>query len=115
MTSNLPFAWLVLVGVSMPALVFALLAAASLLNRPLPERWTGAITASAMTVSCLAFATALVVHGIAQTGTRLLSYGEWSTTRADGIGIEFLVDRWALGFAAGSAAHAGRVSGGWNS
>lgn len=110
MTSNLPFAWLVLVGVSMPALVFALLAAASLLNRPLPERWTGAITASAMTVSCLAFATALVVHGIAQTGTRLLSYGEWSTTRADGIGIEFLVDRWALGFAALSAAIAGIVS-----
>jgi NAD(P)H-quinone oxidoreductase subunit 5 len=68
------------------------------------------MTAFAMTASCLAFATALLVHGIAQTGTRLLSYGEWSTTRADGIGIEFLVDRWSLGFAALSAAIAGIVS-----
>lgn len=110
MTSNIPFAWLVLVGIGMPLLLFAVLGGASVFNRQLPERWTGAFTAAAMVTSCLAFAAALLVHGIAQTGTRLLSYGEWSTTRAGGIAIELLVDRWSLGFGALSAAIAGIVS-----
>jgi NAD(P)H-quinone oxidoreductase subunit 5 len=110
MTSSLPFAWLVLAGVGMPALVFAVLGTVSLFDRQLPERWTGPLAATAMTTSCLAFAAALVAYGIAQPGARLLSYGEWSTTRAGGIAIEFLVDRWSLGFAALSAAIAGIVS-----
>ncbi|HEX6463119.1 MAG TPA: hypothetical protein VFZ98_01645, partial [Vicinamibacterales bacterium] len=110
MTSNVAFAGLVLVGTGMPLLVFAVLGGASLSNRQLPERWTGALAAAAMATSCLAFTAALVAHGFAQTGAQLLSYGEWSTTRADGIAIEFLVDRWSLGFAALSAAIAGIVS-----
>jgi NAD(P)H-quinone oxidoreductase subunit 5 len=110
MTSNVPFAWLVLVGVGAPALVFVVLGGASLFNRQLPERGTGGLAAVAMTTSCLSFLAALVAHGFAQTGPRLLSYGEWSTTHEGGIAIEFLVDRLSLGFAALSAAIAGIVS-----
>ena len=38
-----------LVGVGSPAVLLALLGGASLLNRPLPERWTGPLAAAAMT------------------------------------------------------------------
>jgi len=110
MISNVPFAWLVLAGVGSPALLFGLLGGASLLNRRLPERWTGALAAGTMVASCAALLAALVVYGIARTGTRLLSFGEWSTTHAGGVGAEFLVDRLSLGFAALSAAIAGVVS-----
>jgi hypothetical protein len=40
MTASAPLALLVLVGVGLPAVLFALLGGASLVNRPLPERWT---------------------------------------------------------------------------
>jgi hypothetical protein len=40
MSLDLPLTWLVLVGVGSPAVLLALLGGASLLNRPLPERWT---------------------------------------------------------------------------
>jgi NAD(P)H-quinone oxidoreductase subunit 5 len=110
MMSNVPFAWLILVGVGMPSLVLAVLGGTSLFNRPLPERVTGALAATAMTASCLAFLAALIVHGVTQPGASLLSYGEWSTTHEGGIAIEFLVDRVSLGFAALSAGIAGVVS-----
>ena len=108
--SNVPFAWLVLLGVGTPTLLLAVLGGSSLFNRRLAERWTGPLAAAAMATSCLALVAALIVYGIAQTGARLLSYGDWSTTREGGIAIEFLVDRWSLGFAALSAAIAGIVS-----
>jgi NADH-quinone oxidoreductase subunit L len=108
--SNVPFAWLILVGVGAPALVLAALGGASLFNRELPERWTAGLAAAAMTTSCVVFLAALIVHGIAQTGSQLVSYGEWSTAQKGGIAIEFLVDRLSLGFAALSAAIAGIVS-----
>ena len=110
MTSQIPFAWLIFIGVGMPAVVCAVLAGASLIDRQLPERWTAGLTAAAMITSCLAFAAALVAHGIARPGGRLISYGDWSTTRAGGMTIEFLVDRWSLGFSALSAAITGIVS-----
>jgi NADH:ubiquinone oxidoreductase subunit 5 (subunit L)/multisubunit Na+/H+ antiporter MnhA subunit len=110
MISNVPFAWLVLAGVGSPALLFALLGGAALVDRRVPERWTGALAAGAMAVSCAALVAALAVHGIAQTGTRLLSYGNWSTAHEGGIAIEFLVDRLSLGFASLTAAIAGVVS-----
>jgi NAD(P)H-quinone oxidoreductase subunit 5 len=110
MTSNVLLAWLVLVGVCTPAFVFVVLGAASLFNRPLPERGTGGLAAAAMATSCLAFLVVLVARGFIQAGPRLLAYGEWSTTHEGGIAIEFLVDRLSLGFAALSAAIAGIVS-----
>jgi NAD(P)H-quinone oxidoreductase subunit 5 len=110
MISNVPFAWLVLAGVGAPALLFGLLGATSLLNRRLPERWTGPLAAGTMIASCLALVAALVVYGVARTGSRLLSYGEWSTAHEGGVAIEFLVDRLSLGFAALSSAIAGVVS-----
>jgi NAD(P)H-quinone oxidoreductase subunit 5 len=110
MISNVPFAWLVLVGVGSPALLFAVLGGTSLFNRRLPERWTGALAAGAMAVSCGALVAALIVYGVARTGSRLLSYGEWSTAHEGGVAIEFLVDRLSLGFAALTAAIAGVVS-----
>jgi hypothetical protein len=42
---------LMLAGVGPPALLLAVLGGASLLNRPVPERWTGRLAAGAMTVS----------------------------------------------------------------
>src|SRR5262249_9209305 len=66
--------------------------------------WTGRIAAGAMMTACGALSLALVVYGIAGTGTRLLSYGAWSTSHQGGIAIEVLVDRLSLRFAALSAA-----------
>jgi NAD(P)H-quinone oxidoreductase subunit 5 len=101
---------LVIAGVAAPALLFALLGGASLLNRPLPERVTGRLAASAMVISCSALVLALLVYGITATAIQLLSYGQWSTAHEGGIAIEFLVDRLSLGFAALTAAIAGVVA-----
>ena len=109
MIGNLPLEVMVLVGVGSPAVLLALLGGASLLNRPLPERWTGSLAGSSMMISCAALSVALVVYGATGTGTRLLSYGAWSTSHEGGIAIEFLVDRLSLGFAALTAAIAGVV------
>ena len=110
MISNVPFAWLVLAGVGSPALLFAVVGGLSLLNRRMSERWIGGLTAAVMAVSCAALVAALVVYGVTRTTTRLLSYGEWSSTHGGGIAVEFLVDRFSLAFAALSSAIAGIVS-----
>jgi NAD(P)H-quinone oxidoreductase subunit 5 len=110
MTPTVPLQLMVLVGVGSPAALFALLSAASLVNRPLPERWTGPLAAGSMLTSCAALSTALLVYGTTMFGTTLVSYGAWSTSHTGGIAIDFLVDRVSLGFAALSAAIAGVVS-----
>jgi NAD(P)H-quinone oxidoreductase subunit 5 len=110
MMPNPPLAGLVLVAVGSPAVLLALLGGASLLNRRLPERWTGRLAGVSMTVACVALSAAFVMHGADRTGTRLLSYGAWSVSREGGVAIEFLVDRLSLGFAALSSAIAGVVS-----
>ena len=97
---SVPLTWLVLAGVGSPAVLLALLGGASLLNRPLPERWTASLAGTSMTVAFTAFFVAFVVRGTATTGTQLLSYGAWSTSHEGGIAIEFLVDRLSLAFAA---------------
>ncbi|HYN09809.1 MAG TPA: proton-conducting transporter membrane subunit [Vicinamibacterales bacterium] len=108
--SNVPLASMVLVGVGAPAVLFALLGGASLVNRPLSERWTGTCAAGAMMIAFSALLSALLVHGASGSSTRLLSYGAWSDSHEGGIAIEFLVDRLSLAFAALSAAIAGVVS-----
>lgn len=110
MTASGPLTWLVLVGVGTPTVLLALLGGTSLLNRPLSEKWTGALAAGAMTVSCGALLGALLVYGASGTATQLLSYGAWSTSHEGGIAVEFLVDRLSLAFAGLSAAIAGVVS-----
>jgi NADH-quinone oxidoreductase subunit L len=102
-------AWLVLIGVGSPAVLFAVLGGLSLFNRQLSERWTAWIAAGAMLLAWGALTSALVVFG-ATGGVRLLSFGEWSSSHESGIAIEFLVDRLSLAFAALSAAIAGVVS-----
>jgi NAD(P)H-quinone oxidoreductase subunit 5 len=112
MMPTVPLQLMVLVGVGLPAALLAVLGAASLVNRPLPERWTGPLAAVSMLTSCAALLAALLVYGTttSSSGTTLVSYGAWSTSHAGGIAIDFLVDRVALGFAALSAAIAGVVS-----
>jgi NAD(P)H-quinone oxidoreductase subunit 5 len=110
MMPGVSLAVLVLVGVGSPLVLFGLLGCASLLNRPLPERWTGPIAAGSMLTSCAALFMALVVYGATGTGARLLSFGAWSGSHESGIAFEFLVDRLSLGFASLSAAIAGIVS-----
>jgi NADH-quinone oxidoreductase subunit L len=110
MTPSLPLTSLVLIGVGSPAILLVLLGVASLVNRPLPERWTGSLAAASMTMACAAFLVALAVYGTATSGTQLLSYGAWSASHAGGTAIEFLVDQLSLGFAALSTAIAGVVS-----
>ncbi len=110
MISSVPFAWLVLVGVGAPAVLLALLGVSSLIDRPLTEKWTGRLAAMTMTTSCAALTAALIAYGTRRTGTRLLSFGEWSSSHEGGMAIEFLVDRFSLAFAALSAAIAGVVS-----
>ena len=107
---SVPLTWLVLVGVGSPAVLLVLLGGASLINRPLPERWTASLAGTSMTLSFAAFFVAFLVRGTATTDTQLLSYGAWSTSYEGGIAIEFLVDRLSLAFAALSAAIAGVVS-----
>jgi NADH-quinone oxidoreductase subunit L len=106
--SSVPLAVMVLVGVGSPALLFAVLGGAAIVNRSLPERWTSALAAASMLVASAALLAAFVVN--TATGTQLLSYGAWSSSQESGIAIEFLVDRMSLGFAALSAAIAGIVS-----
>jgi NADH-quinone oxidoreductase subunit L len=110
MTSTSPLAWMVLVGVASPAALFVLLGTATLLDRPLPERWTGSLAAVAMLVTCVSLSVALVIQGATASDIRLLSYGAWSSSREGGIAIEFLVDGRSLAFAAISAAIAGIVA-----
>ena len=66
MIANTPLASLVFVGVASPAILFAFLGGASLINRPLQERWTAWLAAGSLTLSCGALVAALVVHGAAQ-------------------------------------------------
>src|SRR5581483_8573273 len=110
MTTNLPLASLVILGVGAPLVLFAALCGTLLINRPLPERWTGSLAAGAMTIAFVALSAAVAVYGTSAAGPRLLSYGAWSATHPGGIALEFLVDRRALAFAALSAAIAGIVS-----
>ena len=107
---SVPLTVLVLIGVGAPALLLVLLGTASLVNRPLPERWTGVLAGSAISLACCALLLAFVVYGMTSTDTRLLSYGAWSMSHDGGIAIEFLVDRRSLAFAALSTAIAGVVS-----
>jgi NADH-quinone oxidoreductase subunit L len=107
---SVPLAWLVLVGVGSPAALFGVLGCASLVKRPLPERWTGALAGGSLLLSGAALTIALIVHGATTTGGRLLTYGEWASSREGGLAIEFLVDRMSLAFAALSAAIAGVVA-----
>ena len=107
---NVPLTTLVLVGVGVPAALFALLGSASLVNRQLPERWTGPLTAGSMSISCAALLMAVVFHRAIGTSSELLSYGTWSGSHEGGVAIEFLVDRLSLAFAALSAAIAGIVA-----
>jgi NAD(P)H-quinone oxidoreductase subunit 5 len=107
---GLPLTVLVLVGVGSPASLLALLGIASLLNRPLPERWTGGLAAGSISAACVAFVLAFIVYGATATETQLLSYGAWSTSHEGGIAIEFLVDRISLAFAALATAICGIVS-----
>jgi NAD(P)H-quinone oxidoreductase subunit 5 len=110
MMPSLPLTVLVLAGVGSPALLLLLLGGASLINRPLTERWTGMLAGGSMAIACAALLLAFVVHGTTTSSAQLLSYGAWSTSREGGVAIEFLVDRRSLAFAALSAAIAGVVS-----
>jgi len=101
---------LMLVGIGTPAGLLLVLALTSLLNRPLLEQWTGRLAAVAMTVSCAAIGSALVLYGTAASGTVLVSYGYWSTAHEGGIAIEFLLDGMSLAFATLTAAIAGIVA-----
>src|SRR4029453_6131419 len=101
---------LILVGMGTPAGLLLVLALTSLLNRPLLEQWTGRLAAVAMTVSCAAIGSALVLYGTAASGTVLVSYGYWSTAHEGGIAIEFLLDGMSLAFATLTAAIAGIVA-----
>ena len=101
---------LMLVGIGTPATLLVLLAAASLLNRPLWEQWTGRLAAGAMTISFAAIGSALLFYAAARPGTVLVSYGYWSTAHEGGIAIEFLIDGQSLAFATLSAAIAGVVA-----
>jgi NAD(P)H-quinone oxidoreductase subunit 5 len=100
---------LMLAGVGFPAALLVLLGASSLVNRPVPERWTGRLAATTMIMSCASFCVALVVYVTTRSQTMVL-YGAWSTSHEGGIAIELLVDGMSLGFAALSAGITGIVA-----
>jgi NADH-quinone oxidoreductase subunit L len=106
---NVPLEAMVLVGVGSPAVLLMILGVASLINRPLPERITGPVTAAAMLLASAALVAALASYSTTPYQT-LLSFGAWSAPSEKGIALEFLVDRRSLGFAALSAGIVGVVS-----
>jgi NAD(P)H-quinone oxidoreductase subunit 5 len=110
MTAAFPLEVLLLAGLLPPAALLLLLGAASLVNRPLPERWIGRLAATALTISAAALLAALLVHATTGRGPVTLAYRAWSASSADGIAIEFLIDGMSLAFAALAAAIAGVVS-----
>jgi len=110
MMPSLSIELLVLAAIGSPVALLALLGSASLVNCPLPERWTGTLAAGSMTISTAALSAALVLYVTTRTGTIVLSYGAWSTSRDGGVTIEFLLDGMSLAFAALSAAISGVVS-----
>ena len=61
MMPSVSLASMVVAGVGSPAVLFVLLGGASIVNRPLPERWTGRLTAVSMTISFAALFLALIV------------------------------------------------------
>lgn len=101
---------LVLTAVAAPVGLFALLGAASVAGRPLTERWTAFLTGTAMLLACTALCIAFAIHESTPAELRLLSYGAWSGSYSHAIGLEFLVDRMSLAFAALSAAILGIVA-----
>lgn len=107
--TTLPLASAVAIGVGSPAVLLVVLGGASLVDRPLPERWTAALAAGAMTLSFAMLLMAFVVYGASIPGSLLVTYGRWSTAWG-GISTEFLVDRLSLAFAALTGAIAGVVS-----
>ena len=110
MTAMVSLEVLILAGVGSPAALFAWLGVASLVNRPLPERWTGRLAALCMAVSFASLGAAAVLYVTTRTGSMVLSYGAWSSSRVEGIAIEFLVDGLSLAFATLAAAIAGVVA-----
>src|SRR5438552_1314435 len=108
--ARVPVPGLVLIGLRSAGVLPRGLGCASLLDRPLPERWTGWLAATSMMVAFASLLVAFLVYGMTGTGKQLLAYGEWSTSYQGGIAIEFLVDRLSLAFAALSTAIAGVVS-----
>jgi NAD(P)H-quinone oxidoreductase subunit 5 len=110
MTPSIPLTILVLVGAGTPAVLFALLGTASLINRPLPERWTAWLAGATMATACASSLLAITVYGTSGSGTQLLSYGGSSAAHEGSIAIEFLVDRLSLGFAVLTTGIAGVVS-----
>lgn len=108
--SLLPQAALLAIGVGGPALLLAVLAASSLVGRPLPERWTARLTAGSMLAALAAFGLGLAGTLTGRHEPGLLSYGAWSTARPGGIALEFLVDPLALAFGMLTAGIAGVVS-----
>jgi NAD(P)H-quinone oxidoreductase subunit 5 len=103
-------AGLVFVAVASPVALLAILSGASLVNRPLPERWTASLASAAMTIAFLALLIALVVSSSTTMSAQLLSYGAWSSAHEGGVGFDLLVDPRALAFAMLSAAIVGVVS-----
>jgi NAD(P)H-quinone oxidoreductase subunit 5 len=100
----------ILVAIGAPGILFVLLGAASLVNRPLPERWTGPLAAGTASLATAALGVALAIYLSTGAGPQVVSYGAWTTTRDGGIAIEFLIDGLALAFAALAAAIAGVVA-----
>jgi NAD(P)H-quinone oxidoreductase subunit 5 len=101
---------LVVAGIIAPAILLAILGGASLVDRPLRERWTGGLAAIALGISSVALPAALIIQIASGAGPRELAFGTWSTSHDGGIGIELLVDTLPLAFAALSAVIAGVVS-----
>jgi NAD(P)H-quinone oxidoreductase subunit 5 len=101
---------LMLAALGAPAALLGLLGGASLVNRPLPERWTAWLTAGAIAASFLAICAALGLYLTAGMDSLVVSFGNWSTSHEGGIAIEFLLDGMSLGFAALTTAIAGVVS-----
>lgn len=110
MMPSVTLASLVLTGVGAPVVLLAILGAASLLDRPLPERWIGRLAGAAMLLACAALSTALLVYGAAGGGGRLVSFSTGPESGEGGLAIEFLVDRISLAFATLSVVITGIVS-----
>jgi NAD(P)H-quinone oxidoreductase subunit 5 len=110
MTSVRSLEALLLVGLGAPVVLLLLLGGASIVGRPLPERWIRRLVVAATATSATAMTTALLAYVLGRARPLVVSYGAWSTSHEGGVGIDFLLDATSLGFAALSAAITGVVA-----
>ena len=100
----------VLVMLSAPAVLTAVLGVSAVFHVPVGERATGLLTRGAMLVAFVASLVAIVTYIAGGTEPRVFSFGTWFSSGEHGFSFDFLVDGLSLSFALLSTSICGVVA-----